>query len=265
MLKLLVLTFCLLANAKDYRNDLFEPNIVDEEQAITRLSQLNDYFKIQKSTELYFNAIYLIVTKDLRDKIILPGYFEKPECISGMVREFSNMYLKALKLQQNQLSPGPWKAHFRSTGKPTTKLMLGMNAHISFDLPISMYNISKTKSYSHCKTDVIRQDYFKMNRFFKEITPALNRELKRVGSDLEKVGKANKIVEPIAYWMVLIFRKKAWNTYVSLMTIDDEFTKYGTDRLNEEINFKINQIDRKTSATSKLINAADTVLPFAGY
>ncbi len=262
---LFIIFFLCSISLAQAQNALFEPNITSEDHAIDRLKKLTQYFKEKKSSQIYFNAIYLKVTEELKNRIYERGYFQNPDCISGMLKEFSNMYLNALKLNQTGKAPAPWDIHFKSHGKPTTKLMLGMSAHISYDLPISIYHISQTPRYHHCKPHTIQSDYFKMDTFFEEITPGLNQELKKVGNYVATIDAGDVLMEPIVQKMVEFFRQGAWNDLINLTETHDLYGHLGVHKLHELIEKRRSAIETMAKTNSTLIDAGNFVLPAAGY
>lgn len=204
------------------QDDLFRPDIRTEDQAQDRFFNLNSFFFQTKDEKIYFNGIYLLVTEGLKNEKYRPKY-RYPECLEAMIVEFANMYLKALNKNQVGLSPKPWMELFQFKGKPTTHLLLGMNAHISYDLPISIYRISQRMK--QCSAENIKSDYFTLNDFFIELTPKLNQELKYLHSKFNrtKMRGGDELKEAIVIELVLSLRSRAWDSFLHLQSAKNQY------------------------------------------
>jgi hypothetical protein len=220
--RLIFSLICLLTlNTAFSHEDLFRPDIRTEYQARERFSRLNDFFFGTRDEKIYFNGIYFLVTEGLMNERHKSKY-RYPECLEAMVVEFANMYLKALKKNQVGLSPLPWNELFHFKGKPTTHLLLGMNAHISYDLPISIYRVSQRMK--QCSAENIKSDYFGLNDFFIDLTPKLNRELKYIDFQLNhtKTFRPEGLKEAIVIELVLTLRDRAWDSFLHLQTAKNQ-------------------------------------------
>lgn len=218
---LIFLFFISALNSAFSQEDLFRPDIRNEDEAQDRFSLLNDYFFQLKDHKIYFNGIYLLVTEGLESEKYKSKY-RYPECLEAMIVEFANMYLKALNKNQLGRSPLPWNELFHFRGKPTTHLLLGMNAHISYDLPLSIHRVSQ--KLKQCSAQNIKNDYFALNDFFTELTPKLNNELKVIHFKLNqtKMMGLEELKEAIVIELVLTLRERAWNSFLHLQSANNQ-------------------------------------------
>lgn len=243
--------FSLPTNAQD--NGLLL-KASSEQEAEDKIEHLNDYFKSYSDNKVYFNGIYLLVMKGMSTELDRERY-ERPECMRLLTLEFVNMYLDALDKNASKTSPLPWKEYFNLNHKPTTHLLLGMNAHISYDLPISMYRVSKKNNF--CLKEQIKEDYFKLNFFFKKILPELNLELKNlanVQSSLTNSG-LREIKEYMNYQFIMKLRKEAWMTFTELVTTKSK----------KEFESKRKQIEIKSLRSARELKSLNFLMPTAGY
>lgn len=228
--------------------NLYNPNLKNEDEAITRLSDLNKYFRKMKTSRIYFNSAYLTVTQNLDKKIKTKGYFQYPNCISAMITKFSNKYLDALNKNITHTAAEPWNVHFEANVKPSTMLMLGMNAHISYDLPISLFEITKEMP-TKCNAKLIKQDYFKLNHFFHDLIPLLNQDLKREANYIATIDAGDDLIFPIVYGTVILMRQNAWMLYNELLA----------NKID------IETIEFRAKIESRTIELTNYVMPPAGY
>ena len=91
----------------------------------------------------YFLAVYTRTTAAVRDELAHPrlGGFVNPAWTERWDLAFAELYLEALeRWNEDGTAPGPWQVAFALAGSeprvpPIRHLLLGMNAHINFDLP----------------------------------------------------------------------------------------------------------------------------------
>ena len=112
------------------------------DEVIHYLQQITDTARIQKSRLGYFAALYFHVATRL-EECVNEGAFENKELVEKLNVCFFNRYFEALDLyQRGELPPQSWLVAFKAaqSRRPIVNqhLMLGMNAHINFDLGIAV-------------------------------------------------------------------------------------------------------------------------------
>jgi hypothetical protein len=91
----------------------------------------------------HFLSVYTRTTAAVRDELTHPalGGFVDPAWTERWDVAFAELYLEALeRWNEDGTAPGPWQVAFALAGSeprvpPIRHLLLGMNAHINFDLP----------------------------------------------------------------------------------------------------------------------------------
>ena len=91
----------------------------------------------------HFLSVYARTTAAVRDELAHPslGGFVDPAWAERWDLAFAELYLEALeRWNEDGTAPGPWQVAFALAGSepripPIRHLLLGMNAHINFDLP----------------------------------------------------------------------------------------------------------------------------------
>lgn len=91
----------------------------------------------------YFLAVYMRTTAAVKAELIAPshGGFADPVWTEAWDLAFADLYLDALeRWNEDGSAPGPWQVAFASAADlpripPIRHLLLGMNAHINYDLP----------------------------------------------------------------------------------------------------------------------------------
>ena len=105
---------------------------------IERMRELLEPLEAAGDPNRIFHATYLRTTMAVADQIKWPGGFADPEWTERWDVAFAALYLEALEqLQAGQQPPRPWAVAFAAPpGLPVlNRLLLGMNAHINYDLP----------------------------------------------------------------------------------------------------------------------------------
>jgi hypothetical protein len=109
------------------------------EALIARMQQLLQPLETSGDAQRYFLATYLRTTQAVAEQIVR-GEFDDPPWVEAWDIAFAGLYLDALEAWEHS-GPvsGPWTIAFEATRDPRLPplrhLLLGMNAHINYDLP----------------------------------------------------------------------------------------------------------------------------------
>ena len=94
----------------------------------------------------YFHATYLRTTRAVRDALTA-GLFSDPDWVERWDVAFASRYLDALRADSaGEAVPGPWAVAFRTARQQPSApalrhVLLGMNAHINYDLPQALLTV----------------------------------------------------------------------------------------------------------------------------
>jgi hypothetical protein len=105
---------------------------------IKRMTELLEPMEAANDPKRIFHATYLRTTIAVAEQIKRPGGFADPQWTERWDVAFADLYLEALEqLQAGEQPPRPWAVAFGARhGLPVlNRLLLGMNAHINYDLP----------------------------------------------------------------------------------------------------------------------------------
>ena len=103
----------------------------------------------------YFLAVYMRTTAAVKDELEHPtlGGFDDPAWTERWDVAFADLYLEALtRWNEDGSAPGPWQIAFE-TGRsgprlpPIRHLLLGMNAHINYDLPQALLSVISDQEF----------------------------------------------------------------------------------------------------------------------
>jgi hypothetical protein len=116
----------------------------------------------------YFAALYGLMTASVRDGVTR-GRFRDPARMERLACHFAGRYLSALdRYERHEPAPRCWTVAFHASreSRPIIlqHLMLGMNAHINFDLGISAAEVA-----AGAGLDAVRQDFLEINAVLAEL------------------------------------------------------------------------------------------------
>ncbi|MGN6688318.1 MAG: DUF5995 family protein [Actinomycetales bacterium] len=167
----------------------------------------------------HFHGTYTRTTQAVADALREPGFFEDPEWVEEWDVVFADLYLEALAAGEH--ATGPWRAAFEAdvTMHPVAHVLLGMNAHINFDLPQALLAVLPPEVFD----DPVR--LASRSRDHDRIDEVLLRRIAREDAALEAAGgpartALDRLLTPVNRAAVGRFlaesRRKVWHNTLSL-------------------------------------------------
>ena len=120
-------------------------------ELIFRMEEVLSYLTDHNDELRYFHATYTRMTRAVRDEIER-GRFADPEWTERWDVAFASLYLTAVeRRQRGEPAPGPWAVTFEAARDaripPLRQVLLGMNAHINYDLPLSLLAVISDEEF----------------------------------------------------------------------------------------------------------------------
>jgi hypothetical protein len=133
----------------------------------------------------FFLGTYLRTTQAVRAALD-DGRFEDPAWVAEWDVDFAGFYLDALEAYRREpgSAPDPWRRAFGAARSlpPEAHVLLGMNAHINFDLPQSLLRIIPDDEFTDPGTLAARErDHERIDGVLASRVAAEDAELARVG------------------------------------------------------------------------------------
>lgn len=170
----------------------------------------------------YFAALYRRVTATVRDNIG-KGYFDDDDRMEKFDFLFASRYIEAYD-QWKSGDPAlscSWKVAFDTIANPYAlilhHLILGINAHINFDLGVAAAQTAPTPK----ELEALKNDFDKINQLLGSVVPGLLDELVIISPwirVLEKLGRSEEI--RLAGSVVGLAREFAWLLAKELVALD---------------------------------------------
>jgi hypothetical protein len=135
----------------------------------------------------YFASLYHKVTVRVKEGI-LNNEFENGPRMERLDVFFANRYLEAVhQWQSGQATSGPWAVAFEGTRKITVillqQLLLGMNAHINYDLGIAAVDCAGGNDIQG-----MHRDFIAINNIIGSLTFEVTNEISRISPLLSLFG-----------------------------------------------------------------------------
>ena len=238
--------FLLAIQISAHASDFQKLETIDD--VIDSFEYLRSSFIATKDHRLVFVSTYKRVTQEIKQELG-KNTFESPKWVNLIIVDFANLYLKALgDYYQNKPLAGAWQEAFRSNDekyhKVSVDLLLSMNAHISHDLPISLFNLFQA-GYGPSE---VKKDYFKMNEIIERLIPSFILLMSEIEKTLGQDKKGLK--EWVGFYFLKKMRSSAWDEAINL---------YNTLRHDQPA--YLEKIDRQSSESAKLITNGRFFIP----
>lgn len=113
--------------------------MVDQVPALIKMSRMLESFEAARDRHAIFLSCYQRMTQNIL-QAAETGFFEDNSWVKMLVEEFAGYYFRAFSSP-----PLPWQVAFHAAGDPSTgvmtNLVLGINAHINYDLMFALADL----------------------------------------------------------------------------------------------------------------------------
>jgi len=209
---------------------------------IERLRLVVDQARGENSRVAYFAVLYRLTTEALRAGIEA-GRFEDPARLARLTSIFADRYFDAVeRFRRGDVQALSWDEAFRATAswRPVVvqHLVLGMNAHINYDL-----GIAAAQAAPGAELPRLRRDFDAVNAVFGELIDRVEGALARVWPTLRLLDAlGGRSEEKIINFSIRHARAAAWAAAERLVLLD------GDAQLAE-----LHRIDLETRALARKI------------
>ncbi len=231
-------------------NNIYEV-LIELDKIIAKSIEDGDYLSI-------FAYVYRRTTAQIKQEI-LAEKFEDNERMERLDVVFANRYLDAYQRFKNGKNPtASWQVPFDARFKKLTilqHLVMGMSAHINFDLGIAAAEIAQGQDIKDLKND-----FMKVNEILANLTNEMQSRVSRVSNLLfllDWIG--GKSDEKIANFSIKKARQFAWNVATTLSVLDEEDKLKAIEAFDDQI-AKLNH--RIQNPPGKILNFILKIIGF---
>jgi uncharacterized protein DUF5995 len=157
------------------------------DEVITRMAAQAAELRRARDARLAFHATYLRTTKAVA-AALRAGLFADADWVDRWDVAFAQLYLDALDAdRRGEPVPAPWAVAFgtaqRQPGMPPVRhVLLGMNAHINYDLPQALLAVISDEEFDDPAVRAVREaDHRRIDEVLDEQVGAEDAELQRLG------------------------------------------------------------------------------------
>lgn len=186
------------------------PTTIDE--VIFQMDEIIKRCIKEKSKLGYFTTLYRDVTAVVRQKIH-EGYFDDNARMEKLDVVFANRYLEAIYAYwDGKPASKCWEVAFQNKSNDKLiilqQLLLGMNAHINYDLAIATAEVAPGDKISS-----IENDFQKIMQLLSDMIDDVERRIETVSPSIKWLDKfGGKTDEKIAGFVIKKARDLAWKT-----------------------------------------------------
>nr|WP_275585831.1 DUF5995 family protein [Geodermatophilus sabuli] len=182
---------------------------------VARMAALLAPLEADRDPARFFLATYLRTTQAV-GVAIDAGEFEDAAWVSAWDVDFAGLYLDALAAHRRDPAapPRPWRQAFgaRPDLPPEAHVLLGMNAHINFDLPQSLVRVIPPAGFDDPDVASLRRrDHERIDRVLASRVAAEDAELHRAGG---RRTRLDRLLSPANRTASQVFlresRRKVW-------------------------------------------------------
>ncbi|WP_441247437.1 DUF5995 family protein [Kitasatospora sp. McL0602] len=183
------------------------------DQVVDRLTQLQGTLPAADGVRV-FNGMYLTVTELIRDRLAT-GYFDDRPGVARLDSVFAGRYLAAVDAVASGRAPNPcWRPLFELRGHPGIHplqfALAGMNAHIEFDLPLSVLQVCRESDRT---PQQVEADYNRINDLLAQVEARVREELLPEPVELRV---ADPLLHVVGVWSIDRAREAAWATVLGI-------------------------------------------------
>jgi hypothetical protein len=156
------------------------------------------------------------------------GRFEDSVWVSGLLNHFADYYFKALDAYERSepTTPAVWRQAFVATTVPGTTpiqhLLLGVNAHINFDLVFAVGDVLEPQCLRESRAlgEIRYRDHCLVNNIIGETVDEVQDDvIERHSPTLDLLDKlGGPLDERLTSWLIAGWREEVWEAATNLLT-----------------------------------------------
>jgi hypothetical protein len=204
--------------------------MVEQDVALAKMVSLLDGWESINDRRLIFLSCYRMMTQNIINAIEAND-FEDVAWVNTLMENFAEYYFKALEAYESEQSKSPtaWRIAFTAANNPQThvlqNLVLGVNAHINYDLVLALSDIlaPEWQQLSTEQRKMRYRDHCHVNEIiYHTIDAVQDQVIDRFEPEFRLV---DKVLGPIDEWMTSLliaeWREEVWeHTQKVLDSID---------------------------------------------
>lgn len=195
-----------------------------------RMQALVSQWQAQNDQRYIFLDCYLMMTRNMFTALNL-GEFHDPEWVGRLLERFAGYYFEALESFETERTAAPvvWQVAFDSAldqrALALQKLLLGVNAHINYDLVFTVAELLRPEweSLSEAQRRERQGDYTHVNEIIAQTIDAVQEQvLEPVMPLMEVIDRLfGSLDELLISRLITEWREDVWRCAVSLLEVQE--------------------------------------------
>ncbi|HET9956384.1 MAG TPA: DUF5995 family protein [Polyangiaceae bacterium] len=183
----------------------------DMDEVIALMNGVVAGYRDRRSPRALFAAMYRRVTLRVQSAIAGGAFVDGPR-MDGLATEFANRYFAALEaIEHDRRLARAWQIAFDAEARSHTMilqhLLLGMNAHINFDLPIAALAVTKDGNLAD-----LESDFYAITGVLVELLDPVQAVVNRFSPLLDVLDRVGgRTDETIVTFSISNAREEAWH------------------------------------------------------
>ncbi len=176
-------------------------------------------------------AVFLSCYMRMTSNVLIenkPETFHDPIWVNTLLHHFAGYYFVALDAYEKKVATTPviWLiAHntaMETKKSVLQKLLLGVNAHINYDLSLTLYDLfhENWQQLSQNERDLYYEDYTRVNDIISITIDAVQDEI--IAPEMPNMQMLDKILGRADEWLIskliVAWREEVWNNAVNLLS-----------------------------------------------
>ena len=200
--------------------------MVDDDPVLVRMKNLLNDWEPVNDRRLIFLQCYAAMTQNILAAIEARD-FEDVSWVATLMKNFADLYFYALEAEDSGLASAPiaWRIAFKAAHNPQTNvlqnLVLGVNAHINYDLVLALSDLlaSEWQQLSEEQRQIRYHDHCHVNDIINHtIDTVQDQVVDRFEPEFRLV---DKVLGPVDEWMtgLLIseWREEVWKHAIQMI------------------------------------------------
>jgi hypothetical protein len=193
--------------------------MAETHDVIKRMQEQVDAWELRADRRAIFLGCYSVMTRNMMD-LLDAGLFRDPPWVNKLLDHFADYYFNALTHFDTleETSPPAWRLAFQAARNPKLQavqhLFLGVNAHINFDLVLSLIDMldSEWAGLPPAKRQERFQDHTTINKVIaRSIDEVQDNILERYTPSMDIVDRVfGRVDEFLITSMIARWRDNVW-------------------------------------------------------
>jgi len=221
--------------------------MMDDDPVLVRMKNLLTVWEAVNDRRLIFLQCYEAMTQNILAAIEARD-FEDVTWVATLMENFADLYFQALEAEESGQATAPiiWQIAFKAAHNPQTNvlqnLVLGVNAHINYDLVLALSDLlaSEWQLLSEEQRQIRYRDHCHVNDIIKHTVDTVQDQvIERFEPEFRVV---DKLLGPIDEWMtgllIAEWREEVWKHAIQMIDSTEQNDRQAVIKHVEQVSLE---------------------------